>query len=271
MKKAIILSFILIGFVVPTNAHKSWSLHARDMYEVLQLEENSELTAWMKYISSDLIDGYDAVKAYSIDGKRVKFGKYLKHKYTRLKFPHRYLYHWGFNARPWNKDWEAKVVGWDEADIKALQADLIKEQKRRNALANKKTENLFNLAHGGKEARLANVLLSIVYDVHILGDYEPDNKMLNGLQDLSSVVSDIIARINALDSKSGKDLVARLKKVSNNNSLDIQNKALQLNIVMKEGFSAFLQKANNGYAKRHLENQGFVFTKRPVRRSALKP
>ena len=265
----IIIYILLLLTAAPVLAHKSWTFHAQDMYEVLQLEDNPKLTEWMKYISSDLIDGYDAVKAYSIDGKEVKFGEYLKHKYPNLKFPHRYLYHWGFNSRPWTKDWDEKVADWDEADIHALQADLIQEQKRRNRLANEKTETLFNLAHGGKEARVANVLLSIVYDAHILGDYEPDNKLLNGLQDLSSVVGDIISRVNALDSKSGKNLVENLKEVANDTTLSLQDKALQLNIVLKEGFSKFLQVADEGSVKRHLESQGFVFTNRPVRHNIM--
>lgn len=268
MKKQLIIILLFI-VSVPLSAHKSWTFHAQDMYEVLQMEDNPLLTSWMKYISSDLIDGYDAVKAYTIEGEEVKFGEYIKYKYPGLSFPHRYLYHWGFNSRPWTKDWDEKVSDWDETDIKALQADLIAEQKRRNGLANEKTENLFQLGHGGKEARIANVLISIVYDAHVLGDYEPDNKLLEGLQDISSVVGDIISRCNALDKVAAKDLVKQLKAVSNNNQLDIQDKALQLNIVLKEGFSSFLQVADSGFVKQHLEECGFIFVNHPIRRHVM--
>lgn len=265
-KLAIILLFIT---VLPLSAHKSWTFHVQDMYEVLQLEENPELTSWMKYVSSDLIDGYDIVKAYTIDGEAVKFGEYIRNKYPKLSFPHRYLYHWGFNSRPWTKDWDEKVSGWNEEEIKALQSDLIAEQKRRNGLANEKTENLFQLGHGGKEARIANILISIVYDTHVLGDYEPDNKLLEGLQDISSVVGDIISRCNALDKDAAKDLIKNLKAVSNNNQIDVQEKALQLNIVLKEGFSSFLQTADGGSVKHHLEACGFNFVSHPIRRNVM--
>lgn len=254
---------------LPLSAHKSWTFHAQDMYEVLQLEDNPQLTSWMKYISSDLIDGYDAVKVYTIDGEEVKFRKYIKYKYPELSIPHRYLYHWGFNSRPWTKDWDEKVSDWNEADIKALQADFIAEQKRRNGIANEKTENLFQLGHGGKEARIANILISIVYDTHVLGDYEPDNKLLEGLQDITSVVDDIISRCNALDKEAAKDLVKKLKVVLNDSQIDVQDKALQLNIVLKEVFSSFIQIAHGGSVKQHLKAYGFNFVSHPIRRHVM--
>ena len=75
MKKTLAV-ILLLGAILPLYAHKSWTFHAQDMYEVLQLEENPNLTNWMKYISSDLIDGYDAVKAYTIKGEDVENGRY---------------------------------------------------------------------------------------------------------------------------------------------------------------------------------------------------
>ena len=87
MKKTLAV-ILLLGAILPLYAHKSWTFHAQDMYEVLQLEENPNLTNWMKYISSDLIDGYDAVKAYTIEGEEVKFGEYIRNKYPKLSLPH---------------------------------------------------------------------------------------------------------------------------------------------------------------------------------------
>ena len=264
MKKVLLISLYIISSL-SLEAHKSWKFHAQDMYEVLQLKEDPRLTQWMKYISSDLIDGYDAVKAYSIEGKKAKFGEYIRYKYPRLSFPHRYLYHWGFNARPWTKDWEEKVSGWNEEDIKALQSDLIQEQKRRNGQANKITEDLFQLEHTGKEARIANIILSIVYDAHILGDYEPDNKSLKGLQDVSSVVGDIISRVNSLDKKAAQPLTKRLKYVSNNPQLDVQEKALKLSIILKQEFSKFMQTADDGIINGIIQQCGFEFHQHAIR------
>ena len=56
LRKAFILFISLISFQMPMLAHASWRLHADDMYEVFGFERNEELTKWMKFVSSALID-----------------------------------------------------------------------------------------------------------------------------------------------------------------------------------------------------------------------
>ena len=186
---------------------------------------------------------------------------YLKEKYPGFQCKHRLLFHWGYNSRPWSSYLQDKVIsyGWSETMIRDFQVDLIAEQKRRNSFANNYTENVFGLAHGGKEARVARVIISVVYDVHLLGDYEPDNTDLDGLQDLGSVVGDIINNINALDKQNGSVLCKQLKKISQDSNCGVQEKAALLMSLLKDKFGDFLRTAEDGNIAKHLNKQGFFF------------
>lgn len=246
---------------MPILAHASWQQHADDMYEVFGLERNEELTNWMKFVSSVLIDNNNSDEAFSKDGSSFNFYSYLQEKYPDFQCKHRLLFHWGYNSRPWSDYLQDKVnhYGWSEDMIKDFQADLVAEQKRRNGFANEYTENVFGYAHGGKEARIARVLISIAYDVHILGDYEPDNTDLDGLQDMGSVVGDIINNLTALDKKLTSELCKLLKKVSQSQEYELQDKATILLNLLKDNFSDLLRKANEGEIARHLTSKGFQF------------
>ena len=183
LRKAIIIFISLFISQISSQAHGSWQQHADDMYQVFGFERNEELTDWMRFVSSVLIDNNNTDCAFGNTDKPFDFYAYLQEKYLDFQCKHRLLFHWGYNSRPWTPYLEEKVhyYGWSEEMIKNFQADLIAEQKRRNGFANEYTENLFGYAHGGKEARVARVLISIAYDVHLLGDYEPDNTDLDGL------------------------------------------------------------------------------------------
>lgn len=268
-RKGFIIALLLIISQVSSWAHGSWEQHADDMYEVLGLERNEKLTDWMRFVSSVLIDNNNADCAFSDNGEPFDFYLYLKEKYKDFQCKHRLLFHWGYNSRPWSLYLQNKVegYGWSDATIQAFQADLISEQKRRNSYANNYTENVFGFAHGGKEARVARVIISVVYDVHLLGDYEPDNTDLDGLQDLGSVVGDIINNINALDKQNGSVLCKQLKKISQDSNCGVQEKAALLMSLLKDKFGDFLRTAEDGNIAKHLNKQGFFF----VDQSADKP
>lgn len=243
-------------------AHESWQQHADDMYMVFGFERNEELTNWMEFVSSVLIDNYNTEYAFSSDGQPFDFYAYLQEKYPDFQCKHRLLFHWGYNSRPWSPYLQEKVnyYGWSEEMIQEFQADLIAEQKRRNGFANEYTENVFGFAHGGKEARFARVLISIAYDVHILGDYEPDNIDLDGLQDIGSVVGDIMNNLSALDNQQSSTLRKQLRKVSQDPKYEIQDKATVLLNLLKDNFSILLQNADDGKIASHLKERGFRFT-----------
>ena len=261
LRKYLLIALLLLLYPILSSAHGSWEQHADDMYEVLGLERNEKLTNWMRFVSSVLIDNNNADCAFSDNGEPFDFYTYLKEKYPGFQCKHRLLFHWGYNSRPWSPYLQDKVegYGWTETMIQSFQADLIAEQKRRNGFANHYTENVFGFEHGGKEARVARVLISIVYDVHLLGDYEPDNTDLDGLQDISSVVGDIINNINALDKSNGSVLCKQLKKISQSQEYGVQEKASALLRLLKDNFGDFLKVAQDGNVAVHLNKHGFFF------------
>ena len=261
LRKVIILIASLFMLQISSLAHESWQLHAEDMYEVFGFERNEELTNWMKFVSSVLIDNNNTDYAFSNDGKAFDFYSYLQEKYPGFQCKHRLLFHWGYNSRPWSSYLQDKVndYGWSDKMIRDFQADLIAEQKRRNGFANEYTENVFGFAHGGKEARIARVLISIAYDVHILGDYEPDNSDLDGLQDMGSVVGDIINNMTALDKRQSSTLCKQLRKISQSQEYELQDKASILLDLLKDNFSLLLQDADDGEIAAHLNARGFRF------------
>lgn len=261
LRKNFFIVLLLLIIHSSALAHGTWEQHADDMYDVLGLERNEKITNWMRFVSSVLIDNNNADYVFSDDGKPFDFYLYLKEKYPGFQCKHRLLFHWGYNSRPWSTYLQNKVIeyGWSDTKIQEFQTDLVAEQKRRNSFANNFTENLFGLAHGGKEARVARVIISVVYDVHLLGDYEPDNTDLDGLQDLGSVVGDIINNINALDKQNGSVLCKKLKEISQDPNLGVQDKAASLMSLLKEKFRDFLRTAENGNIANHLNKQGFFF------------
>ena len=261
LRKVIIIFTSLFTLQSSLLAHGSWQEHAEDMYNVFGFERNDELTNWMKFVSSVLIDNNNTEYAFSDDGNPFDFYAYLQEKYPDFQCKHRLLFHWGYNSRPWSSYLQDKVdsYGWSDEMIRDFQEDLIAEQKRRNGYANEYTENVFGFAHGGKEARIARVLISIAYDVHILGDYEPDNTDLDGLQDLGSVVGDIINNLTALDKKQSSALCKQLRKVSQGQEYELQDKASVLLNLLKDNFSILLQNADDGKIAAHLKAHGFRF------------
>ena len=261
-RKTIIILSSLFLLQLPLRAHESWHQHANDMYEVFGFERNEELTNWMKFVSSVLIDNNNSDYAFSNNGKPFNFYSFLQEKYPDFQCKHRLLFHWGYNSRPWSHYLQKKVddYGWSEEMIKDFQEDLITEQKRRNGFANEYTENVFGFAHGGKEARIARVLISIAYDVHILGDYEPDNTDLDGLQDLGSVVGDVINNLATLDNQRSSELRKQLRRVSLGQEFELQDKATVLLDLLKGHFNILLQNADDGNVAAHLNEMGFRFT-----------
>ena len=214
--KSIYITIIALLLSMNAFAHGSWRMHAQDMYEVFQFVDDQRLTEWMHYISSELIDHPNSEKVYVVEGQYMGFYDFLKAKYPGFKCKHRLLFHWGYNARPWNSFLEKKVnyLGWSEEKVKEMQQDIIAEQKRRKSKTNAMTEDLFGFEHGGKDARIARVIVSIAYDTHLLGDYEPDNSDLEGLQDIGSVIGDIINNVRALDKEAGKELIEKIQTQS---------------------------------------------------------
>ena len=254
------LSFIFGGRV---SAHSGFDLHKADFYAVLGFNETTQVTEWMRYISSKMIDGYRGEVLPEYGG--LNFYDYLKSQFPGFKCKHRLLFHWGYNSRPWNPELQAKADalpwGKNPSEVKRFQKMLSDEQQRRNKEANALTERLFGFASGGKDAAFANAMISIVYDVHLIGDYTPDNKDFDGVQDFRSVVGDLINALRKLDDTSSKMIVKKVQTVANNEAVSVHVRAEKLLAVLSAEVPAFLKTAQGGSLARRFNRQGITFKK----------
>lgn len=261
MKKRILISFLCLIQIISASAHSGFALHKDDFYAVLGLEENAKVTAWMKQISSKMIDGYKGIELPEYGG--LDFYNYLKQEFPGFKCKHRVLFHWGYNARPWNERLQAKADalpwGRNPDEVKRFQQALIKEQQRRNREANAMTEQLFGFASGGKDASYANAMISIVYDVHLIGDYTPDNKDFDGLQDFRSAVGDLINALRKLDDSRANPLVKKIQGISNDETISVHTRAENLLRLLSDEVPAFLKSAQDGALQRRFRKQGIFF------------
>ena len=227
-------------------AHKNVSLHIDDMYEVFGFQRQPRIDEWMRFISSEMID------------QPGGFYEYLKTKYVGFTCKHRALFHWGYSGMPWNSYLEKRVkdVFRNKADsVKSLMlADLRIAQGSRNREIDRKTRELFTL----KERDYRRFFAGMAYDIHLLGDYMPDNTDFDGLQDFESVVGDIINRIEDLDKVRSKMIVKGIKQRSRT-AKDDKYKAKDIMAYLKQEMPKFIKEAREGYIYRRLKQIGIVF------------
>ena len=248
---------------------KTW-MHVDEMYSVLPfatykngnvVEENFRIREMLETISKDLIDDYNRIKIKEYGD--LTFYDYLKYKFDfKLGVGnHRLLFHWGYNAEPWNDELEdyVKREEWGEEKIKRFKDALKEEQKRRNAIANKSAEKVFGFASGGREAKWANSIMAIVYDVHLLGDYtEGDNKFFIGVTKPSKVAGDIINSIRNIDnSRTSRNIIDSIRKTTREYSNQEHVLASKLIEILQTDLPGFLLTANEGALKRKFEQKGF--------------
>lgn len=237
------------------NAHDNWSAHVDDMMAVFGFQEDKNLKTWMKFISSDMID------------KPNPFYKELCKRHPGFSCNHRLLFHWGYNAEPWNRDLEERIKKYCddydlnlESNLRIFKSELKTEQKRRNRILNKKTEDLFGFAHGGREASYANFFCSMAYNTHLLGDYMSDNseKYLKGLMPINNLIGTIVADIQSLDKSTSKSIISGITHI-NKIYPNQQKKADALMAYLQLHLPTFIKQAQKGSIKRRLEGRGFRF------------
>lgn len=260
MRKFVAFLASIFLSVLSVSAHSGFDLHKADFYAVLGLREHPDVTAWMKQISSKMIDGYKGVPLPEYGG--LDFYNYLKAEFPGFKCKHRVLFHWGYNSRPWNDELQAKADalpwGRDPKELERFRRTIASEQQRRNREANAMTEELFGFASGGKDASYANAMISIVYDVHLIGDYTPDNRDLDGVQDFESVVGDLVNAVRRLDEEGGKHLIKCIRSLSAED-IPVQEKAAMLMGLLTDEMPDFLRQAQGGALKRRFEKRGIEF------------
>lgn len=261
MKLRLFVLGVLTVLSIRVEAHDDVREHVRDMRAVFGFRDgrsgakNAEIVEWMTFISSDMIDKTD-------------FHKKLKAECgfdcTSAK-RHRLLFHWGYNSKPWNDTLQMYVGRFardrkisEDSIVSVIKEKVRKEQSQRNRKVNEMTEDLFGFAHGGTDAMFANFFISIAYDVHLIGDYMPDNSCLEGLQGFGAIVGDMVNRIRALDNIKGRNIIQGITAI-NMKSGDVQKKADELMAYLKQEMPKFIKEAREGSIYRRLKGIGVVF------------
>lgn len=245
-----------------TYAH-SLDGHQRDIMDVFGFEwdgskyrKNVKIKEWIRFISSNMID--DESFYYQLMDRH--------HMFPNLANPnqHRLLFHWAYNAEPWNEAFEKVVIDYCkknylniESNIRIFKAELKSEQKRRNREINKETESLFGFYSGGTEAEWARYFASMAYNVHILGDYTKTR--LDGLNDFSDLMGRIIKEMRTIDPQESKKAIKEINIILKKNNVPIQIKAQKLIEILKYYCPILLKNAKGGMLYRRIQNQGFVF------------
>lgn len=107
-----------------------------------------------------------------------------------------------------------------------------------------------------KERDYRRFFAGMAYDIHLLGDYMPDNTDFDGLQDFESVVGDIINRIRDLDKVRSKIIIEGIKQRSRTAKAD-KYKAKDIMNYLKQEMPTFIREAKNGDIWRRLRDRGF--------------
>lgn len=274
LKQRALLCLLTFLISIPNYAHPNSWQHIMEMYSVLPfatdkegnvVPENFPIRIWLENITKNLIDDYNRVEIKEYGG--LTFYAYIQREFNfKLSFgDHRLLFHWGYNAQPWNDGLEQYVIynDWDIDQVARFKKVLVDEQRRRNKIANSEAEKVFKFASGGKEAQWANAILSIVYDVHLLGDYTlVDNRNFKGVTEPSKVAQDIITSVRRLDTSSdAKKLIESIRRTiseySNQHIL-----AEQLISLLQKEMPRFLLSVQEGSLKRRFESLGYKLKQR---------
>ncbi len=246
--------------VMSCSAHASWNEHYHDIISVLGLKSTVSLTDWGRYISSQMIDN------------PAPFYNNFKKRHPGFYCKHRYFFHWGYNAIPWNSFLETKVKAYcayqQSIDAKkkvsvtdtiiAFKKEIQQEQKRRNRQINSKTESLFGFPHGGRGAVYTRFFASMAYNVHLIGDYTSDNTDLEGLQNINDLIGMIVEELRHFDRNGSEQLVKDISFI-NKRFVGPQKKADALLLYLKQAVPSLVRESQGGAVYRWLKNRGFEF------------
>jgi hypothetical protein len=166
--------------------------HAADFAAVFEGVSSDAFKALGKEVSRTIDDGF--VKAFV-----QKFGR-------RPPWNHRILGHWGFSGRiPFNQEpYKTALAGFPKDEVIRLWQETV------NKLTRKAMKTL------GLPKSQARALCGIHYDIHLLGDLVPGNKIVGSLPSPVSISDDIVKNAKVLFGKKSPlvdDLVRQLKSI----------------------------------------------------------
>ena len=179
--------------------------HQKDICICLGVNDKScqAVTPTLKFLSQT-IDIYNNNLLYELK-KEFNFNK--------GKYSHRILFHWGFNDHPQTSEAlrERVEASVDKTRHNEFYDYLIKRQKERNGKMIAQTQKDFCI----KSRERAGAFTTIVYDIHILGDYS--TKEISTLAKLYKIKQDVKERgIKRLFPYSGErqSLISKLDRES---------------------------------------------------------
>ena len=256
---ALVVSVILSLTAFGGYAHPNKAMHVNEIRSALGFEPDRDIDDWLGFISSNMIDQHNP------------FYTELTAQFPGFKCKHRLLFHWNFNGKPWTPGLESRVEAYARylygsgsyrdslPQIKAAFLEVLRgEQKRRNGLINRMTEDLFGFASGGRDASYANFFAAMAYDLHLLGDYMTDNTDLNGLVEFDVLIGGIITTLTRLDAVEGKSLVNAIRNL-NKSGKEVQQRADDLMALFLEQLPGFIKRAQGGAIRRRIESRGYKF------------
>ncbi|MDO4949112.1 MAG: hypothetical protein Q4E55_02950 [Bacteroidales bacterium] len=266
-----IAALLLCGAVaLQAKSVKGADSHTTDMLQVFPFENNKRI-----------YDFYVAV-SYYLDhpngdphSQKPRFVK-EKAKFQKMTFPnHRIWYHWGFNRtdidklrtfKPLRENIQRNIEKGRLAkkNEEAFWNELQKDVSRRNRELMNKAAKLFGYGKIGsissQQRSQLNGFVSMLYDIHILGDYTTTEKSL--LLPVGDLYSDIeqairnIAGTSYPDNKAEGEKLIRLLRRHQGSTDDYLD-------TLKHSFSDFMLKLRGGLYnyKSKFERQGFQMKK----------
>lgn len=234
--------------------------HKDDFIAVLPFVWNDRLDEWCKSI----MDNLDRFMNNEVE----EYGGISTFQYFNNRFgvscsvgDHRAFFHWGYQRKPWNEALLRHLpdsIKTDSLKMSAFKSALAYEQRRRNRLTNAITEKVLGFGSQGRSARYANAFISIIYDVHILGDYE--TKSIEGLAKVQDLVREISTSITTIDAILAKPLVKDLNALVKSKE-DESYKAKRVLDYLCCHLPTFIIRADDGKVnmKEHFLSIGFEF------------
>lgn len=265
MKRIFLILLLTItagtAFALSYKTNDGSRCHRDDFAAVLPFVWDARLDKWGK----TLTDNLDKFHRNSVE----EYGGLSTYEYFKQNFglsmgygDHRLFFHWGYQTRPWDD----RILHYikdpatlnDPARLQAFKDAVRDEQARRNRLANALTEEVLGFGSHGVQAAYANAFIAIIYDVHILGDYETPN--INGLAPVSVLAREIATQLERIDRTHSKPLATKIRSIGNQSG-DERQKAKLLLQTLRDDLPQFILNADDGRInmRQHFQNRGFRF------------
>lgn len=247
-------------FAYGYTAKKGERCHRDDFKAVMPFVWNQELDAFGKSI----MDNLDRFTNNEVE----EYGGLSTYQYWKAEFglsckigDHRHFFHWGYQRNPWSDNllqFLPESVTGNPVRLNAFKAAVRKEQQRRNRMTNAEAERVLGFGSTGVQARYANAFVAILYDVHILGDYE--TKSIDGLAPVSAIVAELNTSLNNIDRSHASALTNKLRQLANT-KVSEREKALAVLQYLRDNLPSFIYNADDGRVnmRKHFEDKGWKF------------